>query len=39
VATAGEAGGQRRFVIRVVGEGQRGAAARVREAGIEVIDG
>lgn len=37
VATAGEAGGQRRFVIRVVGEGQRGAAARVREAGIEVI--
>lgn len=39
VATAGEAGGQRRFVIRVVGEGQRGAAARVREAGIEVVDG
>ncbi|MGY2895309.1 CBS and ACT domain-containing protein [Deinococcus sp. UYEF24] len=38
VATAGEASGQRRFVIRVVGEGQRGAAARVREAGIEVID-
>ena len=38
VATAGEAGGQRRFVIRVVGEGQRGAAARVREAGIEVLD-
>ena len=39
VATAGEVGGQRRFVIRVVGEGQRGAAQRVREAGIEVIDG
>ncbi len=39
VATAGEVGGQRRFVIRVVGEGQRGAAQRVREAGIEVIGG
>jgi len=39
VATAGEEDGQRRFVIRVVGEGQRGAAQRVREAGIEVIDG
>lgn len=38
VATAGEVGGQRRFVIRVVGEGQRGAAQRVREAGIEVLD-
>ena len=38
VATAGEVGGQRRFVIRVVGEGQRGAAQRVREAGIEVVD-
>ncbi|WP_424951898.1 CBS and ACT domain-containing protein [Deinococcus sp.] len=38
VATAGEEGGQRRFVIRVVGEGQQGAAGRVREAGIEVLD-
>lgn len=39
VATAGEEDGQRRFVIRVVGEGQHGAAQRVREAGIEVLDG
>ncbi len=38
VATAGGQGGRRRFVIRVVGEGTPGAANRVREAGIDVID-
>ena len=39
VATAGGQGGRRRFVIRVVGEGVEGAANRVREAGIDVLDG
>ena len=38
VATAGGQGGRRSFVIRVVGEGTAGAANRVREAGIDVID-
>ena len=38
VATAGGQGGRRRFVIRVVGEGVEGAANRVREAGIDVLD-
>jgi acetoin utilization protein AcuB len=38
VATAGGENGRRRFVIRVVGEGQHEAARRVREAGLDVLD-
>ncbi|MBB6097314.1 acetoin utilization protein AcuB [Deinobacterium chartae] len=38
VATAGSRGGNRRFVMRVVGEGARSAADRVSAAGIEVVE-
>ncbi|GGQ98513.1 CBS and ACT domain-containing protein [Deinococcus ruber] len=38
VATVGEAAGNRRFVIRVVGDGTAGVAQRVRDAGIQVQD-
>ena len=38
VATVGEDAGNRRFVIRVVGDGTAGVAQRVRDAGIEVQD-
>ena len=38
VATAGQSGDRRRFVMRLVGEGTEGAAARAREAGIEVLE-
>ncbi len=36
LATTGHVGGNRRFVMRVVGEGSEGAAQRVRDAGIDV---
>lgn len=36
LATTGSVGGNRRFVMRVVGEGAEGAAARVSDAGIDV---
>ena len=38
VVTAGEAGGNRDLVLRVVGEGADGFAERLRAAGLEVRD-
>lgn len=38
LATTGHQGGQRRFVMRIVGDDVEGAADRVRGAGIQVLE-